>query len=57
MIIENFHISEQNYLDKPGFNDVNRCNHSFPMNNTVTIKIKHVPQLLALTPQISLKQK
>ena len=50
-------ISEQNGLDKPVFNNVNRLNHSFSMNNTVTNKIKHFPQLFALGPQILLKQK
>ena len=38
-------ISEQNYHDKPVCNNVNKLNHSSPMNNTATSKIKHFPQL------------
>ena len=32
-------------------------NNSSPMNNTVTKKIKHFPQFIALGPQIALKRK
>ena len=32
-------ISEENGTDKPALNNVNRLNHSSPMNNTVTNKI------------------
>ena len=32
-------ILEQNCPDKPVFNNVNRLNHSSPMNNTITNKI------------------
>ena len=53
----NNNVSEQNCLDKSVFSNVSRVNHSSPMNNTVTNKIKHIPQLFALGPQISLKQK
>ena len=38
-------ISEQNSLNKFVINNVNRLNHSSLMNNTVTNKIKHFPQL------------
>ena len=48
-------ISNQNCLDKPGFINVNRLNHSSPMNSAVTKKLKRLPQLLALGPQIPLK--
>ena len=37
--------------------NVNKLNHSSPMTNTVTNKIKHYPQLFALGPQIPLKLK
>ena len=40
-------ISEQIWLDKSVFNNVNRLNHSSPMSNTVTNKIKHFPQFFA----------
>ena len=50
-------ISEQNCLDKTVFNNVNRLDHSSPISNTVTSKIKYFPQLLALGPQIPLKIK
>ena len=39
---------EKNYLDKPVFNNVTKLNHSSLINNTVTNKIKHFPQLLNL---------
>ena len=52
-ICNNF--SEQNFLNKPVFNNVSRLNHSSPMNNTVIKKIKHFRQLFALGPQIALK--
>ena len=50
-----YNFSEQNCLDKPVFNNVSRLNHSSPMNNTGTNKIKRFPQLFVLGPQISLK--
>ena len=50
-------ISEQNCLDKPVFDIVNRLYHSSPMNNTLTNKIKHFLQLFALGQEISLKRK
>ena len=50
-------IWEQNCLDKPMFINVNKLNHSSPMNNIVTKKIKHFLQLFALGLQITLKQK
>ena len=50
-------ISKQYCLGKPVFNNVNRLNHSSPMNNTVNKKIKHFPHLFALGTEISLKQK
>ena len=49
-------LSEQNCLDKPVFNYVSRLNHLSPMNNTVTNKIKHFPQLFPLGPQTASKQ-
>ena len=45
-ICNNF--SEQSCLDKPVFNNVSRLNHSSPVNNSVTSKINHFPQLFAL---------
>ena len=39
------------------FNTVSGLTHSPSMNNTVTNKIKHAHQLLALGPQIAFKQK
>ena len=36
-------------------NNINRLHHSSTINNIVTNKIKHFPQLFALGPQISLK--
>ena len=54
-ICNNF--SGQNCLDKPIFNNVSTLNHSSPINNTVTNKIKHFPQLFVLSPQITLKRK
>ena len=47
----------QNYLDKTVFDNVNRVNHSSPMNNTLRNKTKHLPQLFALDPQIAIKRK
>ena len=41
-----------NCLNKSDFNNVSRLNHSSPMNNTATNKIKHSQQLFALGPQI-----
>ena len=32
---------------KPVFNKVTRLNHSSPMKNSVTNKVKHFPQLFA----------
>ena len=43
-------VSEQNYLDKPVFNNVSRFNHSSLMNDTATKKTKHFPQLFTLVP-------
>ena len=51
-ICNNF--SEQNFLDKPFFNNVSRLNYSSPLNNSVTHKIKHFPLLFALGLQIDL---
>ena len=51
-ICNNF--SEQNVLDKPTFSNVSRLNHSSPLNNNVTNKTKHFPQLFALGLQIAL---
>ena len=48
---------EQNCLDKPAFNNVSTINHSSPMNNTITNKIKHFPQSFAVGPQIAVKRK
>ena len=48
-------ISERNCLDRPDFDNVNRLNHSSLMNNTVTNKIKHFPQLFVLGSQIPLQ--
>ena len=49
--------SEQNPLGKPAFNNVSRLNLSSSMDNSVKSKIKHFIKLLALGPQIALKQK
>ena len=46
-----------NCLDKHLFDNVNRINHSPPMNNTVIKKIKHFSHLFALRQQIALKRK
>ena len=43
-------------LSKPVFNTISRRNHSF-LINTVTKKIKYLPQLLTLRPQIALKRR
>ena len=51
-ICNNF--SEQNCLDKPFFNNGSRLDHSSPLNNSVTHKMKHFPQLFALDLQINL---
>ena len=48
---------EEICLFKPVSNNLNKLNHSSPMNNTVTNKIKHFTQLFALDPQIPLKRK
>ena len=45
---------EQNFLDKPTFNNVSWLNYSSPLNNNVTNKTKHLPQLFALGLQIDL---
>ena len=50
-------ISEQDCTDKSVFSWVKRLNYSSPINNTITNKIKHFPQLYSLGPQISLKPK
>ena len=54
-ICNNFSV--QNCLDKPVFNNVSRHNHSSPINNIVTNKIKLFPQLFPLSPQTVLKQR
>ena len=48
---------EQNCLDKPVFNNVNRLNHFSKINNTVAKKTKHFPQLFTLDPQVPIKLK
>ena len=48
---------EEICLFKPVSNNLNKLNHSSPMNNTVTNKIKHFTQLFTLDPQIPLKRK
>ena len=45
-------MSEQNRPDKPV-----SVNHSTPMNNTVTNKIKYYPQLFSLGPEKPWKRK
>ena len=50
-------ISEQNYLNKPMFNNVNRLNHSSLLNNTVPSKIKNFHRLFDLGPKMPLKLK
>ena len=61
-----YHILQQNlfigiyfYLSSINSEQINvsRLNHYSPMNNAVTSKIKHFPQLFPLGPQIVLKQK
>ena len=48
----------QNYIDIPAFNNIRRLKYSSPMNNAVTNKTKHFPQLFALGPlQITSKRK
>ena len=54
-ICNNFSV--QNCLDKPVFNNVSRHNHSPPINNIVTNKIKLFPQLFPFNPQAALKQR
>ena len=55
--MKDYFLPSQNCINKPVYNNVNRPNHSSPMNNTVTSNIKNFPQLLTLDPQIFLKQK
>lgn len=50
-------FSEQKCFDKPAFKKISRLNHSPPIYNTVTNKVKHFPQFYGLPPQIALKQK
>ena len=50
-------ISEKNCLDNSVFNNLNRLDHSSPINNTVANKTKHLPQLFSLSQQILLKLK
>ena len=42
LISNNF--TEQNFLDKSVFNNLSRLDHSAPMINTITNKIKHFSQ-------------
>ena len=55
IIRNDFHLFQQNCIDKHVFKNRNRINHSSPMNNTVQRKIEHFPQLFALGTQIALK--
>ena len=48
---------EQNWLDKPVFSNINRLNHSSPMNSTVTKKVKQFRQLFTLRSKIALIRK
>ena len=50
-------FSEQKCFDKPAFKKISRLNHSPPIYNTVTNKVKHFPQFYGLPPQIALKIK
>ena len=50
-------ISEKNCLDNSVFDNLNRLDHSSPINNTVANKTKHLPQLFSLSQQILLKLK
>ena len=54
-ICNNF--SKEICLEKPVFSNVSRLNHSSSINNTVTNKTKHFPQLFVLGPQVALRQK
>ena len=53
-ICNNF--SEQNCLDKSVLINGSRFNHTSLMNNIVAKKIRHLPQLFTLGPQITLKR-
>ena len=46
---------ERNCLNKPFFNNISKINHFSPVNNTVTNKITHLPQLFTIGPKIALK--
>ena len=50
-------FSEKNCLDEPVFNKASRRNHSSSMNNIITNKTKHFPELFALGLQRPLKQR
>ena len=52
-IYNNF--SEQNFLNKPVFDNVSRLNHSSPMNNTITKKNQTLSAVIRFRPQTDLK--
>ena len=49
-------FSDQNCLDKSVLINVSRFNHTSLMNNVVANKIRHLPQLPTLGPQIAFKR-
>ena len=49
-------FSEQNCLDKSVLINGSRFNHTSLINNIAAKKIRHLPQLFTLGPQIALKR-